>query len=394
MWIGNPYRYLSAIQTFPATGTYVAGDILFNSTPAGVSSPTGWECTTTGAISTTAWVANTAYVVSDLRLNAGNTYVCIDAGISAPTTAWVASTTYAIGACRTNGGNTYVCTKAGVSASSGGPTGTGFGIVDGTVNWDYLNPITGDTPTSWGLDTTYIVGQIVENASALLYRCDIAGRSAAGVAWAASTVYAVGSMRANGGNSYKVTAVTGDATSASSGGPSGTGTGIVDGNVTWAYQSDTDGPNSTTVSQVDGEARWQPITVTADTGTGPSGTGLYIIDGTVVWTYKPPYVLTPIDGKLSQQTVVATAGAGVAFTLTPGTSPRNTLFTGTMTADKTVTLTTTSANAGGMLKITRTAAGAFNLLVGTGPLKSMPANSWAEFTYDGTAWYLSAYGLL
>ena len=37
-----------------------------------------------------------------------------------------------------DGGRTYVCITAGTSAGSGGPTGTGTDITDGTVHWRYL----------------------------------------------------------------------------------------------------------------------------------------------------------------------------------------------------------------------------------------------------------------
>lgn len=52
--------------------------------------------------------------------------------------AWLASTAFAVGQYCTNGGNTYKCVTAGTSASSGGPTGTGSGIADGTVVWNYV----------------------------------------------------------------------------------------------------------------------------------------------------------------------------------------------------------------------------------------------------------------
>ena len=52
--------------------------------------------------------------------------------------AWIASNVTAVGQYCTNGGNTYKCTAAGTSAASGGPTGTGSGIVDGTVTWNYI----------------------------------------------------------------------------------------------------------------------------------------------------------------------------------------------------------------------------------------------------------------
>ena len=105
-----------------------------------------------------------------------------------------------------------------------------------------------------------------------------------------------------------------------------------------------------------------------------------------------PPVFQPLRDTGSQQTLTATAGGGVAFILTPGTSPYRTLFTGTMTADKSVTLSTTGALIGLCYRITRTATGAFNLNVGG--LRALAFNTWGEFTYDGAAYYLSAYGAL
>jgi hypothetical protein len=51
--------------------------------------------------------------------------------------AWVGSTAYTLGQYRYNGANIYKVTTGGTSASSGGPTGTGTGISDGTVTWAY-----------------------------------------------------------------------------------------------------------------------------------------------------------------------------------------------------------------------------------------------------------------
>ena len=53
---------------------------------------------------------------------------------------WVASETLAINQTRCNGGNFYYTFQAGVTASSGGPTGTGGGITDGGVKWNYSRP--------------------------------------------------------------------------------------------------------------------------------------------------------------------------------------------------------------------------------------------------------------
>lgn len=54
---------------------------------------------------------------------------------AAPT--WVGSTAYALNDYRTNGANIYKCVTAGTSAASGGPTGTGTAITDGTAVWDW-----------------------------------------------------------------------------------------------------------------------------------------------------------------------------------------------------------------------------------------------------------------
>lgn len=55
--------------------------------------------------------------------------------------AWAVSTAYALNDLRENdGGNAYIVTTAGTSAASGGPTGTGTGIADGSVVWSYAGP--------------------------------------------------------------------------------------------------------------------------------------------------------------------------------------------------------------------------------------------------------------
>jgi hypothetical protein len=41
----------------------------------------------------------------------------------------------------TNGGRYYICTTSGTSAGSGGPTGTGTDIVDGSVHWYFLGNV-------------------------------------------------------------------------------------------------------------------------------------------------------------------------------------------------------------------------------------------------------------
>jgi hypothetical protein len=52
--------------------------------------------------------------------------------------AWAGSKAYILGQHVLNGANLYRCTTPGTSAASGGPTGTGASITDGTVTWTYV----------------------------------------------------------------------------------------------------------------------------------------------------------------------------------------------------------------------------------------------------------------
>ena len=110
-------------------------------------------------------------------------------GGSAGIPAWVAVTTYAAGTFPSgnrvkNGGKVYVCTQSGTSAGSGGPTGTGTGIVDGTCHWDFVCNIgdPGDGPlgvmvTSWvdggGTLIAYVQGN--NHTDSLPYGIDLTG---------------------------------------------------------------------------------------------------------------------------------------------------------------------------------------------------------------------------
>jgi hypothetical protein len=51
---------------------------------------------------------------------------------------WMAATAFETGAVVSNGGQVYLATTGGTSAASGGPSGGGFNITDGTVYWDAL----------------------------------------------------------------------------------------------------------------------------------------------------------------------------------------------------------------------------------------------------------------
>lgn len=66
--------------------------------------------------------------------------------VTAPPGAWQATHVYAPGDKVINGtapARIYVCTVGGTSAGAGGPSGTGTGIADNTVTWDYVADVPG-----------------------------------------------------------------------------------------------------------------------------------------------------------------------------------------------------------------------------------------------------------
>lgn len=61
---------------------------------------------------------------------------------------WLANEPVVVGQLNINSGNVYRCTTAGTTAASGGPTGTGTSITDGTAVWTYVAPGTTDVVVS------------------------------------------------------------------------------------------------------------------------------------------------------------------------------------------------------------------------------------------------------
>jgi len=83
-------------------------------------------------------VATKTWTVAGVPKNTeGYRYLEIDIQPNTAGTAWTALTGYLVNDFVVNGGNLYKCTVAGTSAASGGPTGTGGAIVDGSVTWSY-----------------------------------------------------------------------------------------------------------------------------------------------------------------------------------------------------------------------------------------------------------------
>ena len=81
------------------------------------------------------------------------------------------------------------------------------------------------------------------------------------------------------------------------------------------------------------------------------------------------------------------------ITLTVGDAPIQ-LYDTTLTANRTVTLSTTGATNGDKFRIVRTGLGAYTIDVGG--LKTMPSATaaYVEVSFNGTAWILTGYGTL
>lgn len=194
-----------------------------------------WEQVTQGQ---PAWQADTFYGIGEQISTAGYTpwqpshnYERLNMGVE-------------------NNGNTYVLTFSGTSASSGGPTGTGSNIIDGTgihaCHWSYVGP--------------------AKNGN--VYVCVSAGTSGDVVApaWEPNTHYTAGELASNFGNTYQVVTGGGGTSSPTGGGPAGQGASISDGGVTWSFT--------------------EPFIDIS----GPSGLGNAIPDGTdgLTWKYLGP----------------------------------------------------------------------------------------------------------
>jgi hypothetical protein len=90
----------------------------------------------------------------------------------------------------------------------------------------------------------------------------------------------------------------------------------------------------------------------------------------------------------------ATSWGDADATLFPLVSRKTNYWITALTADRTITLSTTAVYSGCTFRIARPASGAFNLSVGSGPLKALAAGTWCEVVYDSFQWRLAAYGAL
>lgn len=138
------------------------------------------------------WAPGAGYLLNDYVHVGGRIYKCSQLGTSStvpPTMilgrgrsgsayftaltvpAWVGSTYYAPFDYVSNTGVLYRCVTGGASASSGGPTGTGTAITEGTVTWEYIAVSIWTGSTSFAFDDH-------TSAGAVTYRCTGAGTTA------------------------------------------------------------------------------------------------------------------------------------------------------------------------------------------------------------------------
>ena len=79
--------------------------------------------------------------------------------------------------------------------------------------------------------------------------------------------------------------------------------------------------------------------------------------------------------------------ADADFTIQIGVNAKHLRHTGTLTADRAVTVSTTDAYAGAGFWFTRMSGGAFNLNFDTTPALALAQNDSAYIAFNGTFWY-------
>lgn len=124
-----------------------------------------------------------------------------------------------------------------------------------------------------------------------------------------------------------------------------------------------------------GDKTWQSIAINDVTGLSSSLSGLS----------------AAAAAKISIP-AIQTISTDAAATVSPSVTNTMVFHTGTLTANRTITLSTSGVATGSVIRIARTGSGAFTLSIGT--LKSLATNTWCDAVFNGTAWQLTAYGAL
>lgn len=103
------------------------------------------------------------------------------------------------------------------------------------------------------------------------------------------------------------------------------------------------------------------------------------------------------NGRLIYSVSVSADRGDSNQTITAGTDAPIQRWATALTADRTVTLSTTGAVNGDAFTVKRSGGdtgGPWNLNVGTGPLKALLAGEWCDVVYNGSAWELLRHGTL
>jgi len=130
-----------AWNIFPIAATSGTGAIGFVTQLTGLTSPssftTNWPIVPAALIGNTTGCFGYIGMFQDMWMGSGSVATG-DSYPGAPN--WTASTSYPTSGTQvTNGSNVYTLVTPGTSASSGGPTGTGTGITDGTCVWNFFS---------------------------------------------------------------------------------------------------------------------------------------------------------------------------------------------------------------------------------------------------------------
>lgn len=115
--------------------TIVTADFATTALSGSVASSGGFASGSLAFVSTQPTAGNSGVITFFRLFKSDGTTVVADltAGNN-----WLPNEPVVAGQLNVNGGNTYQCTTAGTTAASGGPTGTGTGITDGTAVWQYV----------------------------------------------------------------------------------------------------------------------------------------------------------------------------------------------------------------------------------------------------------------
>lgn len=152
LYITHPNHDPAQLARTSAT-SFTLTDIAFEDGPyldENIENTTLTPSATTGSVTITASATT--------GINGGSGFVSTDVGrlvrIGHVATAWAASTSYSVGDVVRNNDNIYEATRAGTSAGSGGPSGEGDAIVDGSVTWKFIE----DGGVQWGYAEITAVG--------------------------------------------------------------------------------------------------------------------------------------------------------------------------------------------------------------------------------------------